>query len=111
MGQLVNAGFRDEWEFYEYSPQEWAELWGPLKPVLDPRWVLFAEVDGEPAGVCLAFLDWTPLVRSAKGGSGPVAAQRVRRHAQRPPRAGRDAIKVQPPRRRKGLRQTLLGRM
>jgi hypothetical protein len=23
MGQLVNAGFRDEWEFYEYSPQEW----------------------------------------------------------------------------------------
>lgn len=43
MGQLVNAGFRDESEFYEYSPQEWAELWGPLKPVFDPRWVLFAE--------------------------------------------------------------------
>jgi GNAT superfamily N-acetyltransferase len=111
MGQLVNAGFRDEWEFYEYSPQEWAELWGPLKPVFDPRWVLFAEVDGEPAGVCLAFLDWTPLVRRAKGGSGPVATLRFLRHAKRAPRVGVLAISVLPAWRGRGIGQTLLASM
>jgi GNAT superfamily N-acetyltransferase len=111
MGELVNQGFGEEWEFYDYSPQEWAEVWGPLKPVFDPRWVLFAEVDGEPAGVCLAFPDWTPLLRSARGKSGPLATLRFLRQARRAPRAGVLAISVLPAWRGKGIGQTLLASM
>jgi GNAT superfamily N-acetyltransferase len=111
MGELVNQGFGDEWEFYDYSREEWAELWGPLKPVFDPRWTLFAEVDGEPAGVCLAFLDWTPLLRRAQGGSGPLAVLRFLRHAKRASRAGVLAISVLPKWRGKGIGQTLLASM
>jgi GNAT superfamily N-acetyltransferase len=73
--------------------------------------VLFAEVDGEQVGVCLAFLDWTPLLRRAKGGSGPVAALRFLRHAKRAPRAGVLAISVLPAWRGKGIGQTLLASM
>lgn len=111
MGELINEGFEDEWEFYEYSPEEWAEIIGPLKPVFDPRWLQFAEVDGQPVGVCLAFLDWTPLLRKANGGSGPRAVLRFLRQAKRAPRAGVLAISVLPPGRGRGIGQTLLASM
>ena len=111
MGELVNQGFRDEWELYDYSPEEWAEVWAPFKPVFDPRCVLFAEVEGEPAGVCLAFLDWTPLARAAKGKLGPRAAFRFLRQAKRAPRAGVLGISVLPAWQGRGIGRTLLASM
>ena len=48
---------RGEWEMQQFAPKEFAELFDPLKPVYDPRMMLFAEVDGEPAGIAFGFGD------------------------------------------------------
>jgi GNAT superfamily N-acetyltransferase len=111
LAHLVNTSFKEEWEFYDYSDDEWLEVTGPLKPVLEPRFVLFAEVDGEPAGACLAFPDWASLLRSFKGRFGPLQVIRFMRRAATAPRAGVVQIAVLPNWRGKGIGRTLLASM
>jgi GNAT superfamily N-acetyltransferase len=104
---LFNEGFRDEWEMHEYTSAEFAELWGPMKPVFDERMLLFAEVDGEPAGFCFGVPDWTPLWRSFRGRMGPVQILRLLRRAKRFDRAGLLGIAVLPSRRGMQIGATL----
>jgi GNAT superfamily N-acetyltransferase len=95
-GELFNRGFADEWEFHPYTHAEFVELYGPLKRTLDERMLLFAEVDGEPAGLCLGFPDWTPAFRALDGTAGPFKRRRFRRAIAHPPRAGLICIALNP---------------
>ena len=50
----IHNGSMDEiWGFAALSPAEGAAIWRKLKGNYDPALILVAEVDGEPAGLCL----------------------------------------------------------
>jgi len=105
--RLQNAAFRDEWEFHEMTREEFRDFLGDLKPVFDERQLLFAEVDGEPVGVCWGLPDWTPLFRSFKGRVGPLQIARFMLRAKRFDRAGLILIGVLDSQRGKHIGQTL----
>lgn len=104
---LLNDTFRDEWEFHAYTSEEMAEFLGALKPVFDERQLLFAEVDGEPAGLCWGLPDWTPLMRSLGGRMGPLQIARFMKGAKRFDRAGLITIGVRDAYRGRGIGATL----
>jgi GNAT superfamily N-acetyltransferase len=104
---LFNEGFREEWEFHPYTSAEFREMFEQLKPVLDARQMLIAEVDGEPAGYCFGFPDWNPLFRSFRGRMDPIKLIRFLLGARRYNRAGLVAIAVLPQHRGKRIGHTL----
>jgi GNAT superfamily N-acetyltransferase len=104
---VFNDTFRTEWEFHALTSEEFHEFFDPIKPVLDERQFLFAEVDGEVAGFCFGLPDWTPLFRSFKGKMGPLQIMRMLLRAKRYKRAGLIAIGVRDSHRGKHIGQTL----
>jgi len=104
---IFNETFREEWEFHAMTSEEFHEFFDQVKPVLDPRQVLFAEVDGEPAGFCFGLPDWTPLFRSFNGKMGPLQILRFMLRAKRYDRTGLISIGVRESQRGKRIGQTL----
>lgn len=109
---LWNEGFSAEWEFHPYAVAELREFFDPMKPFVDPRQYLIAEVDGEPAGFCLGFPDLGPLLRKAGGRFGPatiarLALTRFGPRRLRPRRAGLVAIALLPQYRGRRIGQAL----
>jgi GNAT superfamily N-acetyltransferase len=104
---LFNAGFAEEWQFHPYTLEEFRELYGPSKRIIDADQILFAEVDGRPAGLCAGFPDWTPHFRRFGGKAGPLKLLRLLRTADRYDRAGLVLIAVAPEFRGKGVAQAL----
>ena len=68
--QLINEAFVQEWEWYPATSDEFYEHFTQMKPVLDPRVMLIAEIQGKPAGVAIGYPDWNPLMRRCKGKFG-----------------------------------------
>jgi ribosomal protein S18 acetylase RimI-like enzyme len=89
------------------TAEEYAEFFADLKPVLDERQLLFAEVDGEAVGLCWGLPDWTPLLRSFKGRMGPLQIARFMLRAKRFDRAGLIMIGVLDAQRGRHIGQTL----
>lgn len=104
---LFNETFREEWEFHAMTSEEFHEFVDQIKPVLDRRQFLFAEVDGEPVGFCFGLPDWTPLFRSFKGRMGPLQILRMMLRARRYERAGLISIGVLDSQRGKHIGHTL----
>jgi hypothetical protein len=48
--EILNDAWADNWGFTPTTEAETRQLAKSLKPVIDPRMTLFAEIDGEPAG-------------------------------------------------------------
>jgi GNAT superfamily N-acetyltransferase len=105
--RLFNEGFKDEWQFNPYTLEEFQELYGPSKRIIDPHQLLIAEVDGQPAGLCSGFPDWTPHFRRFGGKVGPRKVLRLLRTADKYDRAGLAAIAVLPAHKGKGVAQAL----
>jgi ribosomal protein S18 acetylase RimI-like enzyme len=105
--RLQNETFRDEWEFHEMTREEYTEFVADFKAVFDERQFLFAEVDGEPVGICWGLPDWTALFRSFKGRMGPLQIARFMLRAKRFDRAGLILIGVLDSHRGKHIGQTL----
>jgi hypothetical protein len=108
---LFNDGMREEWEMHAYTPREFAETWSPLKAILDPRLMLFAECDGEPAGFVMGIGDLTPLFRTFRGRLGPLQVLRLLRHGKRFDRCGLFAIAVLDRFRGRGAGRSLAARL
>jgi GNAT superfamily N-acetyltransferase len=104
---VFNEIFRGEWELHAMTSGEFHELFDQFKAVLDPRTILFAEVDGESAGFCFGMPGWTPLFRSLNGKMGPLQIVRLLLRAKRYDRAGLIAIGVRESHRGKHIGQTL----
>ncbi len=107
MRTLFNVTFREEWEFHAMTSEEFHEFLDQIKPVLDRRQFLFAELDGEPVGFCFGLPDWTPLFRSFKGRMGPLQILRMMLRARRYDRAGLISIGVLDSERGKHIGHTL----
>jgi GNAT superfamily N-acetyltransferase len=104
---LYNESFRDEWEYHAFTIEEMREFLKPLKPILDPRLLLLAEVDGEPAGFCFGLPDWSPHARALKGKSNAFAQLRFALGARTYQDAGLYCICVLERHRGKHIGQTL----
>ena len=105
--QIYNEAFLEEWEIYPHTIEEFHEILDPLKPILDTRQILLAEVEGKPVGFCFGVPDLNPLFRSFKGKLGPIQIIRLLISAGRYRRAGLFAIGVLPEYRGSGLAQAL----
>jgi ribosomal protein S18 acetylase RimI-like enzyme len=93
---LFNEGFNEEWEFQEFTPQQFKEFYAAFKATFDPRLSVIAEVDGESAGMAVGLPDMSPPFRAAKGRLGPLTILRLMRTARRPSRAGLIGIALRP---------------
>lgn len=51
--RIHNGSMNEIWGYVPLSPGEGSAIWKKLSNFFDPRLILFAEVDGEPAGMCL----------------------------------------------------------
>jgi GNAT superfamily N-acetyltransferase len=107
---LFNEGMRDEWELHQYTREEFAETYAPLKAIQDPRLMLFAECDGEPAGFAFGFGDLTPLFRSFGGRLGPRQVLQLMRKGKRWSRGGLVGIAVLDRFRGRGVGRALAAR-
>ena len=83
IADLLTATFVDEWEFQPVSADLVREIYRDAKPVTAPEHVLFAEVDGQPIGLCLTFPNFAAALRRARGRTGPIAGLRFLRDFRR----------------------------
>lgn len=104
---LFNETFREEWEFAPMTSGEFNEFFDQLKPIVDVRNVLFAEVDGRAAGWCLGFPDWGKLFRAFKGKVGPLKLLNLMMKAGKYTHAGLVGIGVLDEHKGKGVAQYL----
>ena len=93
---LFNEGFDEEWEFEQFTPEQFKEFYAAFKPTFDPRTTVIAEVEGEPAGMAVGLPDLTPAFRAMRGRLGPIKILRMMRAARRPSRVGLIAIALRP---------------
>jgi GNAT superfamily N-acetyltransferase len=85
---LLNETFKEEWEFAPMTSAEFNEFFDQMKPILDPRNILFAEVDGKVAGWCMGFPDWGKLFRNFMGTFGPLKLINLLMNASKYTKAG-----------------------
>lgn len=62
LSRLHNQSFVDTWGFVPLSAEEGASIWKKLRGICDPSLILIAELEGEPAGICLII---HPMARKA----------------------------------------------
>ena len=75
---LFNQGYgTQEWEIQPFTTSQFSEFFGPMKPLIDPKQFLFAEVDSEPVGNCFGLVDLSPLFRSFNGKLGLIERFRL----------------------------------
>jgi hypothetical protein len=63
---------KDNWGYVPLTKQEILEITAQMKRVVDPSLVLFAEVDGEPAGALLAIPNVNRALAAANGRLWPL---------------------------------------
>jgi GNAT superfamily N-acetyltransferase len=104
---LWNEGFADEWEFMQFRSEQFTEFFKDMKPILNRRTALIAEVDGEPAGLVMGMPDLGGAFRAMHGRIGPLKLLRLVHDMRRPSRIGLLAIAVRPAYRGRRIGATL----
>jgi GNAT superfamily N-acetyltransferase len=80
---LYNAAWERNWGFVPMTDAEVDHMAKQLKPVVDRDLVLFAEIEGEPAGFALALPDINQALRYANGRLFPFGLFRLLWHMRR----------------------------
>lgn len=65
--EILNDAWRDNWGFTPTTEAETRHLAAALKPVVDPRLVWFADIDGEPAAVMVLLPNVNEAIRDLGG--------------------------------------------
>lgn len=65
--EVYNSAWQRNWGFAPLSDAEIARLARDLKPIVDPRFALLAEVHGAPVGFALALPDYNQALRHLNG--------------------------------------------
>ncbi len=65
--EVYNSAWQRNWGFAPLTDAEIQHLAKDLKPIVDPRFALIAEVKGEPVGFALALPDFNQALRHVNG--------------------------------------------
>ena len=65
--EVYNSAWEDNWGFVPITTDEFDYLAASLKAVVDPELVMFAEVDGKPAGFSLSLPDFNQVLKKMNG--------------------------------------------
>ncbi len=68
MYHIYNDAWEKNWGFIPMSYAEFKQMGKELRPVIDKRLILFAEVDGDPAGFIVALPDYNRIIKTIKNG-------------------------------------------
>lgn len=82
---IYNQAWEDNWGFVPMTDAELEHMAKALKPLLEPRLVAFAEVDGEPIGFSLVVPDVNPLIKRIDGRLLPFGFWTLMRGVRRTP--------------------------
>jgi GNAT superfamily N-acetyltransferase len=104
---VYNEGYQSEWEYQPYTIDQVREVFGPFKPILDARQLLFAEVDTEVVGICFGAPNYNPVLRKLGGKMGFVQQVRFALGARRVRDASLFLVIVLPAHRGKHIGQSL----
>ena len=65
---VYNGAWEANWGFVPMARDEFEQMADGLKHIVSPRLAFAAEIDGEPAGVCLAVPDYNELLKRIPSG-------------------------------------------
>lgn len=65
--EVYNSAWEDNWGFVPITTAEFDYLAASLKAVVDPELVMFAEVEGKPAGFSLSLPDFNQVLKKMNG--------------------------------------------
>ncbi|HWV56712.1 MAG TPA: hypothetical protein VNZ57_04505, partial [Longimicrobiales bacterium] len=77
---IYNSAWEKNWGFIPMTDAEFEYMAKQLRPVLDPRFCLFAEVDGEAVAFLLALPDFNQAIRYANGRLFPTGLLKILWH-------------------------------
>lgn len=81
--QIYNDAWSSNWGFVPMTDAEFEFMARELKPVVDPRLVLFAEKEGEPVGFSLSLPDFNQALHKINGRLLPFGIFKVLYHARK----------------------------
>jgi GNAT superfamily N-acetyltransferase len=109
---LYDAAWEHNWGFVKMTDAEFADFAGHLLAILPPDFLLFAEVDGHPAGFCLTLPDFNEAIRPLNGRifhfGLPLGLLRFRRNCRRIKNVRLIALGVLEEYRRRGVSELLI---
>jgi hypothetical protein len=100
---VYNTAWERNWGFTPMTDAEIRHMARHLKPVVNPRLCVIAEVDGRPVGFCLAVPDYNQALRHVKGRLFPFGILKLLWHRRRIDAARVVTLGVMPGFRQKGL--------
>jgi len=65
--EVYNSAWEDNWGFVPITTEEFDYMAHSMKPVVDPDLVMFAEVNGKPAGFSLSLPDFNQVLKKMNG--------------------------------------------
>lgn len=101
--EVYNSAWERNWGFTPLADAEVRHLARQLRPILDPRIALIAEVHGRPAAFALAFPDYNQVLRHVDGRLLPTGFLKVLFHRRRIDRIRVMALGLRPEHRLTGL--------
>ena len=110
--EVYNEAWQNNWGFVPFTPKEFDFMAKELKPIVDPEYILVAEVDGEAAGFLLCVPDINVAIRHANGRLTrfglPIGLAKLLYYKRRIQRVRLVALGVVPKYRRHGIAERLV---
>lgn len=105
--RIYNGAWERNWGFVPMTSEELDAMAKKLKPLVEPSYVWFAEMNGQPAAFLLGIPDYNLVLRKMKGSLLPFGWLTFLRERKRIDRLRLMAFGILPEYRRKGIDATL----
>ena len=110
--EIYNEAWQKNWGYVPFTKNEFDFMTRELKPIVDPKLVLIAEVGGQPAGFVLCLPDINAAIRHANGRLTrfglPIGLAKLLYHKSRIKTARLVALGIVPKYRRHGVAELLV---
>jgi hypothetical protein len=101
--EVYNAAWERNWGFTPFTKREIQHLAKQLKPIVDERYALIAEVHGEPVGFALALPDYNQPLKHVNGRLFPFGLFKLLWHRRKIDRVRVLTLGMKPAYHRKGI--------
>lgn len=105
--RIYNGAWEKNWGFVPMTSEELDAMARKLKPLVEPRYIWFAEMNGQPAAFLLGMPDFNQVLRKMKGSLFPFGWLTFLREKKKIDRVRLLAFGILPEFRRKGIDATL----